>query len=355
MQHYTVLGDDGDGVLEAAPEPVSARPAPTGERRLLAPLDAPVLGWERRPHGWCRGDACIPAAAAAGVEHAGRVDVGAFARLQGRLAVADHDHGLLAVVPLPKARAHAAAAPDFELRDTGGRTHRLSDHRGRKVALVMWASWCGCRYDLPAWQERHSELSPHGLTVVTVAMDRDAGDARPWIAEAAPDHPALVDTEGEVAALYDVFNVPTVVWIDEAGIVARPQDSQAATDLFQEMNGLSAEASLRALRRWVHEGDAGLGGPGADPGFRAPAAEGQRARAHARIAVELHRRGATAAADRHYTRAAELAPHDVTLRRGLMGLRGEDPFGDAYFALRDELGAAGIPIYRPLEAARTEA
>ncbi|MFD0776991.1 redoxin domain-containing protein, partial [Streptomonospora algeriensis] len=196
-----------------------------------------------------------------------------------RLAVADHDNGLLAVVPLPKARPHTGAAPDFELRDADGTAHRLSDHRGRKVALVMWASWCGCRYDLPAWQERHSELSPHGLTVISVAMDRSADDARPWIAEAAPEHPCLIDTEGEVAALYDVVNVPTVVWIDEAGAVARPQDTQVATDLFQEMNGLSAEASLRALRRWVHQGDTGLSGDGGAPGLRAPTAAGQRARA----------------------------------------------------------------------------
>ncbi|GAA4890952.1 TlpA disulfide reductase family protein [Streptomonospora salina] len=354
MQHYTVLGGDSADVLEAEPEPIAAGTAPSAERRLFAPLDRPVLGWERRPRGWCRGDACIPAAAAAGVEHADRVDVGAFAKLQGRLAVADHDHGLLAVVPMPRTPAHAGAAPDVELRDRDGRAHRLSDYRGRKVALVMWASWCGCRYDLPAWQERHSELSPHGLTVVTVAMDRDAGDARPWIDEAAPDHPALVDTEGEAAALYDVVNVPTVVWIDEAGAVARPQDSQVATDLFQEMNGLSAEASLGALRRWVHEDETGLGGAGTAPGFRVPGDEGGRARAHARLAVELHRRGASGAADRHYTRAAELAPHDVAVRRGLMGLRGEDPFGDAYFALRDELDAAGIPIHRPLAADRAQ-
>ncbi len=32
-------------------------------------------------------------------------------------------------------------APDFALPDLTGRTHRLSDHRGRKVLLVVWASW----------------------------------------------------------------------------------------------------------------------------------------------------------------------------------------------------------------------
>jgi hypothetical protein len=47
-------------------------------------------------------------------------------------------------------------------------------------------------------------------------------------------------------------------------------------------------------------------------------------------------------------RAAALAPHDVAIRRGLMALTGEDPFGDAYFELREELERAGIPIYRPL-------
>ncbi|MFC4866933.1 TlpA disulfide reductase family protein [Streptomonospora arabica] len=343
---YTVLTEQGAGVLDAEPEP--AGPDGAGERRLLAPLEAPVLGWERRSYGWCRGDSCIPASAVSGIEHAGRIDVGAFAELHGSLAVADHDHGLLAAVPAPDTGPRGGAAPDFALRGADGTLHRLSGLRGRKVALVMWASWCGCRYDLPAWEERHRELSPHGLTVVSVAMDRSAEDALPWIAEAAPSHPALIDTEGQVAALYDVVNVPTAVWIDERGDIARPQDTQVATDLFQSMNGLSSEASLRALRRWVHEGDAGLGGGDRAPGFRTPTAEGQRARAHARIAVELHRRGETGAADRHYSRAADLAPHDVTVRRGLMGLRGEDPFGDAYFALREELGAAGIPVYRPI-------
>ena len=32
-------------------------------------------------------------------------------------------------------------APDFALPDLAGCTHRLSDHRGRKVLLVVWASW----------------------------------------------------------------------------------------------------------------------------------------------------------------------------------------------------------------------
>jgi hypothetical protein len=32
-------------------------------------------------------------------------------------------------------------APDFALPDLAGRVHRLSEHRGKKVLLVVYASW----------------------------------------------------------------------------------------------------------------------------------------------------------------------------------------------------------------------
>ena len=32
-------------------------------------------------------------------------------------------------------------APDFELPSLSGGSARLSDYRGRKVVLFMWASW----------------------------------------------------------------------------------------------------------------------------------------------------------------------------------------------------------------------
>ena len=32
-------------------------------------------------------------------------------------------------------------APDFELRSLDGRQVKLSDYRGKKTVLFMWASW----------------------------------------------------------------------------------------------------------------------------------------------------------------------------------------------------------------------
>ena len=37
--------------------------------------------------------------------------------------------------------AEGDTAPDFTLPDLEGRLHSLSEHRGKKVLLVTWASW----------------------------------------------------------------------------------------------------------------------------------------------------------------------------------------------------------------------
>ncbi|GAA3420549.1 TlpA disulfide reductase family protein [Streptosporangium vulgare] len=297
----------------------------------VLPHGETVLGWERKPHGWCRGDACVPAFRAAAAETAEGVDLVAFAGLLGRQVVADLDEGVIAVgepADLPLGRA-----PEFG---------PLTALRGTKVALVFWASWCGCRYDLPAWEALHTELGGYGFNVVSVSLDRDPEAAREWLGEVT--HPAVVDADGRIAELYNVINVPTVVWVDEEGRIARPQDTMTATDTFRSMNGLSSERAVAALRRWVIDGDAGT----TSRELRAPTGDERLARLHARLAAWLFRAGRGAAAERHLARAAALAPHDLAIRRGLMPLNGVDPFGERYFALRDELESAGIAIYRPL-------
>jgi hypothetical protein len=48
-------------------------------------------------------------------------------------------------------------------------------------------------------------------------------------------------------------------------------------------------------------------------------------------------------------RAGELAPHDFTIRRGSMPIRGVDPMGPAFFEMYSEWAQAGKPYYQPLE------
>jgi hypothetical protein len=201
------------------------------------------------------------------------------------------------------------------------------------------------------WRGLHDELADRDFTAVTVALDRSADDARPWIEAAGATHPSLVDTEHVVADLYRIINVPTGVWIDERGRIVRPNDAVFGSDTFAHMTGVASGPHLDALRDWVTTGALPFT---SDEAVRAhqvlPTADEQLARAEFTLGWWLHRLGRTDAAERHFVRAGELAPHDWTIRRGSMPIRGLDPMGEALMPLWNEWVAAGLPYYPPMKS-----
>lgn len=198
------------------------------------------------------------------------------------------------------------------------------------------------------WQALDEELGARGFTVVTVALDRSPEDARPWIEAAKPTHPSLIDTKHIVADLYNMVNVPTILWIDERGRIARPNDVAFGTDTFKHITGLESAKHLRAVRAWVNGETAPLAEARARALQPLPTAAHQQARAEFSLGQWLYEQGRAAAAERHFVQAGELAPHDFTIRRGTMPMRGIDPMGPQF---REMLGAwtkAGNPYYKPL-------
>lgn len=107
-------------------------------------------GWELKPEGMCRGEICVPLpadrAASVVVEREGAtwVDVAGFAGYIKQTSAHDEATGTWYFGPGPEERRgqfQLLDAPDFELPDLDGRKHRLSDYRGKKVLLALWASW----------------------------------------------------------------------------------------------------------------------------------------------------------------------------------------------------------------------
>lgn len=108
---------------------------------------ARATGFELKPEGLCKAEICVPVpkSGAPFIGDAGAVDVAAFWQHIGQPVV--HDEARTTWVLGLGARERAAAletfeAPDFRLPDLAGRTHSLSEQRGKKVLLVItWASW----------------------------------------------------------------------------------------------------------------------------------------------------------------------------------------------------------------------
>lgn len=145
-----------------------------------------------------------------------------------------------------------------------------------------------------------------------------------------------------------MVNVPTVVWVDEAGRIARPNDVAFTTAKGGRYAQVSTRDQMTLLRRWVG-GDLP---PKPDEVLRGQAVaaspEGQLARAHFGLGWWLHGHGRMEAAERHFLRGGELAPDDFMIRRGTMRLRGADPFGAEFAEMVGEWLSAGHTYYLPL-------
>ncbi len=103
-----------------------------------------------KPEGACLGSLCIPVAGDSRetllVERGGEswLNLTGFARKVGQEFVAESDPAVWSFGPIPAVRSaltKTAIAPDFALENRDGETVRLSDHRGKKVLILTWASW----------------------------------------------------------------------------------------------------------------------------------------------------------------------------------------------------------------------
>jgi peroxiredoxin len=124
----------------------------------------------------------------------------------------------------PETSPQAAAvvdspAPDFSLETLDGEAIRLSDLRGKVVALNFWATWCApCRLEMPDLQAR-AEQHPDRLAVLGVDFDESPEEVAAFRDELGVGFPLLLDPGAEVQRLYRVLGYPTTFFIDEQGII----------------------------------------------------------------------------------------------------------------------------------------
>ena len=109
---------------------------------------------------------------------------------------------------------------------------------------------------MPGWQAIYAQLKHNNFEIISVAQDTNGvKDAGQWITAAHPTYTALIDETHLVSKLYNMVNVPTGVWIDEKGRIARPNEVAFVDDRFKSFTGLDSAAYLAALKDWAEKGD----------------------------------------------------------------------------------------------------
>ena len=103
-----------------------------------------------KPQGICRDELCFPIPKAKKDNFVSKrgsetwFNLSEFARLVKQPVARDDKNGVWYFGKREDERgAYLASldAPNFTLSDMAGRSHSLSDYRGKKVLLITWASW----------------------------------------------------------------------------------------------------------------------------------------------------------------------------------------------------------------------
>ena len=116
-------------------------------------------------------------------------------------------------------------APDFELKDGEGRTWRLSDHRGKVVALVFYPrdETPVCTKQMCSMRDHWAEYQETGAEIVAISVASVDSHKRFAEHHGLPQR-LLADERGEVTRLYNVRSLfggsqRAVIVVDPNGVI----------------------------------------------------------------------------------------------------------------------------------------
>jgi peroxiredoxin Q/BCP len=95
-------------------------------------------------------------------------------------------------------------APDFELQDTTGKIHRLSDYRGQKVIVLAFLRgfmWPYCRAQLARLRDGYAEFTSRNAEILAIGPDSLQKFESYWKDNHIP-FPGLPDPEKQVSKVY---------------------------------------------------------------------------------------------------------------------------------------------------------
>ncbi|MGO8998956.1 MAG: peroxiredoxin family protein [Polyangiaceae bacterium] len=120
-------------------------------------------------------------------------------------------------------------ATDFAVRDTKGRTVRLSDYLGKKVVLLdFWATYCEpCLGEMPYLEKMYEENKDKGFVIIALSMDgpETVAEVPSFAARNGLTFPVTLDEDSHVASIYNPkSSAPLSVLIDKQGNVVRVRE-----------------------------------------------------------------------------------------------------------------------------------
>lgn len=117
-------------------------------------------------------------------------------------------------------------APDFTMKDTAGRTFKLSDYKGKVVFINFFATWCPpCRAEFPEIVRLHAKYRTHPkVKIVSLSLDAESSlsKVKPFADGYKAKHSVLLGSASQkVAENYKVESIPQNFLIRKDGKVGQ--------------------------------------------------------------------------------------------------------------------------------------
>ena len=109
----------------------------------------------------------------------------------------------------------SAATPEFSANDLDGKTHSLSDYRGKMLVVNFWATWCPpCLEELPELTIFHEAHKDKDAIVLGVNFeDVEKEKLLSFLDSQMVDYPMLAMAPAAATSLGRVIGLPTTYLI----------------------------------------------------------------------------------------------------------------------------------------------
>jgi thiol-disulfide isomerase/thioredoxin len=99
-----------------------------------------------------------------------------------------------------------------------GKTHALSDYKGKIVVVNFWATWCPpCRFEMPSMERAQALTADNDVVFLGINVGEDADTIFTFTADYPVTFPLLMDINSEIIEQYPVVGLPTTYVIDTEG------------------------------------------------------------------------------------------------------------------------------------------
>jgi peroxiredoxin len=110
--------------------------------------------------------------------------------------------------------------PDFDLADIDGKSHKLSNYKGKTVMLIFWATWCPpCRQEIPGLIELRKTASSDKLAIMAISFE--TGDTvRRFLSKNPVNYTVIAAPQNIVPPPFQSVNaLPSTFFIDKDGVI----------------------------------------------------------------------------------------------------------------------------------------